>query len=244
MLHILSQMTPAALGQFRTPRLATKKHSCGITDTGVLQVKTIRVQRSEGALFSQYLPLSTGGCLVKQYEFLFIFYASYDLNKKRRSRVVRGRWSFREDSFSPTSEKSAAEIRLSLIEPSSQTSSANMASILRITKPLCSKVLQQTFRNTAIPAMRMLHTINERYSTNRPIVEYAHIKATVAESPCEDENEGDSNENDDDDDGIEWEEMIIPGPAGLEWGGPTRGGRQLEPTRYGDWERRGRCTDF
>lgn len=25
-----------------------------------------------------------------------------------------------------------------------------------------------------------------------------------------------------------------------EWGGP----RGLEPTRYGDWERKGRCTDF
>lgn len=42
----------------------------------------------------------------------------------------------------------------------------------------------------------------------------------------------------------EMEEMFIMGPKGLEWGGPTRGGRQKEPTRYGDWERRGRCTDF
>ena len=30
----------------------------------------------------------------------------------------------------------------------------------------------------------------------------------------------------------------------LEWGGPRRGGRLPEPTRYGDWERKGRCTDF
>ncbi len=29
-----------------------------------------------------------------------------------------------------------------------------------------------------------------------------------------------------------------------EWGGPTKGGRQPEPTRFGDWERKGRCTDF
>lgn len=29
-----------------------------------------------------------------------------------------------------------------------------------------------------------------------------------------------------------------------EWGGPRRGGRMPEPTRYGDWERKGRCTDF
>jgi len=42
----------------------------------------------------------------------------------------------------------------------------------------------------------------------------------------------------------DFEEMFIPGPAGLEWGGPTRGGRRPEPTRYGDWERSGRVSDF
>jgi hypothetical protein len=40
------------------------------------------------------------------------------------------------------------------------------------------------------------------------------------------------------------EEMFIMGPKGIEWGGPTRGGRHKEPTRYGDWERKGRCCDF
>ncbi|GKY92006.1 hypothetical protein MPSEU_000172200 [Mayamaea pseudoterrestris] len=29
-----------------------------------------------------------------------------------------------------------------------------------------------------------------------------------------------------------------------EWGGPRRGGRFMEPTRFGDWERKGRCSDF
>lgn len=29
-----------------------------------------------------------------------------------------------------------------------------------------------------------------------------------------------------------------------EWGGPRRGGTLAEPTRFGDWERKGRCTDF
>ena len=29
-----------------------------------------------------------------------------------------------------------------------------------------------------------------------------------------------------------------------EWGGPTKGGTMPEPTRFGDWERKGRCTDF
>ncbi len=41
------------------------------------------------------------------------------------------------------------------------------------------------------------------------------------------------------------EEMWQPGPMGNEWGGPTRGGRKKEPTRYGDWEGgKGRCSDF
>mmetsp|Transcript_3182 Transcript_3182/g.12786 ORF Transcript_3182/g.12786 Transcript_3182/m.12786 type:complete len:135 (-) Transcript_3182:340-744(-) len=42
----------------------------------------------------------------------------------------------------------------------------------------------------------------------------------------------------------DWEEMFVKGPAGVEWGGPRRGGRLEEPTRFGDWERKGRCTDF
>jgi len=43
----------------------------------------------------------------------------------------------------------------------------------------------------------------------------------------------------------EMEEMFVMGPSGrVEWGGPTRGGRHKEPTRFGDWERKGRCTDF
>jgi len=40
------------------------------------------------------------------------------------------------------------------------------------------------------------------------------------------------------------EEMFVQGPNGVEWGGPTRGGRHAEPTRFGDWERKGRVSDF
>jgi hypothetical protein len=52
-----------------------------------------------------------------------------------------------------------------------------------------------------------------------------------------------------DDDEMEQEEMFVePHESfelkGREWGGPRRGGRLPEPTRYGDWERKGRCTDF
>ena len=48
----------------------------------------------------------------------------------------------------------------------------------------------------------------------------------------------------DDDELEELEEMFVQGPAGVEWGGPTRGGQRPEPTRYGDWERKGRASDF
>lgn len=40
------------------------------------------------------------------------------------------------------------------------------------------------------------------------------------------------------------EDMFHDGPCGVEWNGPTRGGRRPEPTRYGDWERKGRVSDF
>mmetsp|Transcript_28865 Transcript_28865/g.40573 ORF Transcript_28865/g.40573 Transcript_28865/m.40573 type:complete len:169 (+) Transcript_28865:128-634(+) len=58
---------------------------------------------------------------------------------------------------------------------------------------------------------------------------------------------------DDDDDEYdseeEQEEMFVDpheslGHSQREWGGPRRGGRFAEPTRFGDWERKGRCTDF
>ena len=56
---------------------------------------------------------------------------------------------------------------------------------------------------------------------------------------------------DDDDDEMEQEEMFVEAydsPSfshGIqEWGGPRRGGRLPEPTRFGDWERKGRCSDF
>ena len=50
--------------------------------------------------------------------------------------------------------------------------------------------------------------------------------------------------NGSDDELVELEEMFVQGPAGMEWGGPTRGGQRPEPTRYSDWERKGRVSDF
>jgi hypothetical protein len=46
----------------------------------------------------------------------------------------------------------------------------------------------------------------------------------------------------DDDDDDDMVEMVDPSTG--EWGGPTKGGTMPEPTRFGDWERKGRCSDF
>jgi hypothetical protein len=60
---------------------------------------------------------------------------------------------------------------------------------------------------------------------------------------------GSDGDNDDDDE-MEQEEMYVTPHESFEfqnvseWGGPRRGGRLLEPTRFGDWERKGRCSDF
>jgi hypothetical protein len=56
--------------------------------------------------------------------------------------------------------------------------------------------------------------------------------------------------SDDDNDEMEQEKMYVTPHESFEfqnvseWGGPRRGGRLLEPTRFGDWERKGRCSDF
>jgi hypothetical protein len=61
---------------------------------------------------------------------------------------------------------------------------------------------------------------------------------------------GSDNADDDDGDEMEQEEMYVTPHESFEfqnvseWGGPRRGGRLLEPTRFGDWERKGRCSDF
>ena len=50
---------------------------------------------------------------------------------------------------------------------------------------------------------------------------------------------------DDDDEDDELENMFVTTTFNdTEYGGPLRGGRLPEPTRFGDWERKGRCTDY
>ncbi len=66
-----------------------------------------------------------------------------------------------------------------------------------------------------------------------PAHDLPHSREIVVEKQLE------GNEDEEDD-----EDMVVIGPTGAEWGGPRRGGKFQEPTRYGDWEKKGRCTDF
>ena len=48
-----------------------------------------------------------------------------------------------------------------------------------------------------------------------------------------------------DDEKGDYEEMYVNTSFNnIEWGGPLRGGGLPEPTRFGDWERKGRCSDY
>ena len=51
-------------------------------------------------------------------------------------------------------------------------------------------------------------------------------------------------DDDDDNDNLYENMFVYTNFQNIEWGGPLRGGTLPEPTRYGDWERKGRCSDY
>jgi len=69
--------------------------------------------------------------------------------------------------------------------------------------------------------------------------------ATIQDMPAACGTPPEPGEDEDD-----FEDMFVDSHPSLglgskkEWGGPTRGGKLAEPTRFGDWERKGRCSDF
>ena len=82
-------------------------------------------------------------------------------------------------------------------------------------------------------------------ATDNDSHEHDHSHDHAHESDDKATAEKDEEEEEDD----YMEDMFITPDATLgtdrvEWGGPRRGGRLMEPTRFGDWERKGRCTDF
>lgn len=80
----------------------------------------------------------------------------------------------------------------------------------------------------------------QKSQPNSPPVQVEKIKVAAC---------GDVDSDNDSDDEMEMEDMFVDADQTFdhgmaEWGGPRRGGRLPEPTRYGDWERKGRCSDF
>ena len=105
---------------------------------------------------------------------------------------------------------------------------------------------------TPLRALRLLRTTAARSTVVRPIPATAALRrpksSAAAAAPRDDAappapkpRVAVDAELDDDDD---MEDMFVDTSMGKEWGGPTRGGRMPEPTRFGDWERKGRATDF
>ena len=82
---------------------------------------------------------------------------------------------------------------------------------------------------------------NAGIKVDRSVAPQAQVKTTTIKMTAPMDSCGTVEE---DDELEELEDMFIPGPAGIEWNGPTRGGKRPEPTRYGDWERKGRASDF
>lgn len=70
--------------------------------------------------------------------------------------------------------------------------------------------------------------------------EVQHTKATDKHNVVD--PLGADSDSDIDSDEEDMVQMVDPNTG--EWGGPTKGGTMPEPTRFGDWERAGRCTDF
>tara|TARA_Y100000748_G_C15450724_1_gene470863 strand:+ start:233 stop:502 length:270 start_codon:yes stop_codon:yes gene_type:complete len=89
----------------------------------------------------------------------------------------------------------------------------------------------------------MLRVISVRFLTS--VSKTDSLKVLKGLSVSTDDNIKLTDENKYVDDSEEYENMFVSTSFNnIEWGGPLRGGRMLEPTRYGDWERKGRCTDY
>ena len=90
-------------------------------------------------------------------------------------------------------------------------------------------VIPEIFKLDEVKQSKVLHPSKEILSRNKSPNILNSTKAPIFDDP------NDDNYN---------EDILVVGPAGLERGGPTRNGSRPEPTRYGDWERNGRISDF
>ena len=91
----------------------------------------------------------------------------------------------------------------------------------------------------------MLRAIVSRSLTTCNKINSINVASAVTNSNLLLDNVTEKKELINEDDEIEYEEMFVKTTFNnIEWGGPLRGGRMSEPTRFGDWERKGRCTDY
>ncbi len=85
--------------------------------------------------------------------------------------------------------------------------------------------------------------INSQNISNAVMNSNKLIKELVKPSQINNNKLKTNHKEDEDED--EYEEMFVKTEFNnIEWGGPLRGGKMPEPTRFGDWERKGRCTDY
>ena len=108
---------------------------------------------------------------------------------------------------------------------------------------------RQQLENSTIRLMATTNnvhvTLETAQSNNNQSTQTAIEDSSSSDSSC---SHGIPLDNEDEED--EQEEMFVVAHPDLghgerkEWGGPRRGGKLPEPTRFGDWERKGRCTDF
>tara|TARA_B100000035_G_scaffold276217_1_gene253734 strand:+ start:13622 stop:13897 length:276 start_codon:yes stop_codon:yes gene_type:complete len=91
----------------------------------------------------------------------------------------------------------------------------------------------------------MLRAIVSRSLTTCNKINSINVASAVTNSSLLLDNVTEKKEPTNEDNEIEYEEMFVKTTFNnIEWGGPLRGGRMPEPTRFGDWERKGRCTDY
>jgi len=89
------------------------------------------------------------------------------------------------------------------------------------------------------------HIIKRLFKTNYQLQTNLNIIKKPTESFINSTNKKYDIDLDDHDDDDDYENMFVyTNFHNYEWGGPMRGGSLPEPTRFGDWERNGRCTDY
>ena len=97
--------------------------------------------------------------------------------------------------------------------------------------------------NSVLPYLKMRYLYSEVNERDKKLLQKTSKKNKNFEK-SNDINKEKIDYEEMEDENTEMEYMFCETSSGREWGGPMRGGRFYEPTRFGDWERKGRCTDF